>query len=206
MSDKTESFVHRWSRRAQQARHEEAAEPAPPAELPEVEPAPPPEQQQDLPDIETLDGTSDYTAFLGANVPKALRAAALRKAWTSDPSIAAHRPLVEYDWDCNAPGYGRLKPNALSGKLTRDLLRHFQPKGEAPDEPSPVVRIAEAEAPPEVHVAEAEAPPAPATIEDAPEPPPQAQEEEDRQDVDAADAPEMPAEHSRPRHGGARPA
>lgn len=198
MTEKNEGFVHRWSRRAQQARHEEAAEPAHPAQAPEVEPDLDPGQQPELPDIETLDATSDYTAFLGANVPKVLRAAALRKAWTSDPVIAAHRPLVEYDWDCNAPGYGQLKPNDLTGKLTRDLLRHIRSQEERADEPLP-----------EVQVAEAEAPPAPAVVEDAPEPTPQPAEE-DAQDIAAAEMPEGPAEQAddrpRPRHGGARPA
>lgn len=204
MTDNTESFVHRWSRRAQQARHEEAAESAPPAEMPEAEPALDPEQQPELPDIESLDATSDYTAFLSANVPKAMRAAALRKAWTSDPVIAAHRPLVEYDWDCNAPGYGRLKPNDLTGKLSKDLLRHFRPKEEEPLADQPDILIAEAETPPDPALAPEHPEPVPqsATIEedvapgDAPAPP----GEDGDQQTDDGDVP-----RTRIRHGSARP-
>ena len=203
MTDQKEGFVHRWARRAHQARHEQTAEAPPPAEVAEPEPKFDPEDQPELPPIETLDATSDYTAFLGADVPKVVRAAALRKAWTSDPVIAAHRPLVEYDWDCNAPGYGRLKPNDQTGKLARNLLRHFHPKEETAEEPAP-----------EAEIAAAAAPPAPASSEDRPQPIPQAAAvEEDAQDTASADAPapedEAPEEQmarARPRHGGARPA
>ena len=48
--------------------------------------------------------------FLKAAVPDALRLAALRKAWSTDSEIAGFRGFADYDWDFNAPGYGKLLP------------------------------------------------------------------------------------------------
>lgn len=142
MTQEKEGFVHRWTRRAHEARRERATEPAEPPAREVGEPDFGGEELT-LPPLESLHAGSDYRAFLGANVPKALRVAALRKAWTSDPTIAAHRPLVEYDWDCNAPGYGKLKPNDLTGKLARSLIRHFQPEKTPTDDIRPDVLLAE---------------------------------------------------------------
>lgn len=198
--------MHRWARRAHQARHEHPPERAAPPVTEATEPDPECEAPS-LPPLESLDANSDYRAFLGADVPKALRMAALRKAWTSDPSVVAHRPLVEYDWDCNAPGYGRLKPNDLTGKLARDLIRHFRPE-EPPAH----------EAPPDVELA-ADPSENPASVEGRPEPVRQTSSAEGMpRDAGADPAPAYPNEdpgdrsvregddeRTPPRHGSARP-
>lgn len=112
-NDGGESFLSRWSRlkrkepTATETVVEPVAEPAvdvsaegglPPSEVadPTPEAADPP---PDLPDVETLDRDSDYKPFLAANVPTALRNAALRKLWRSDPVFANLDGLNDYDGD-----------------------------------------------------------------------------------------------------------
>ncbi len=53
----------------------------------------------DLPDIDELDGESDYTQFLANGVPEALTRAALQKLWRSDPVFANLDGLNDYDED-----------------------------------------------------------------------------------------------------------
>ncbi len=118
-----DGFLRRWSR----LKTQEPAEPEPTPPEPPEEPAPPEaEEQPALPPIEELGPDSDYTVFLKKNVPAALRAAALRKAWSSNPAITGHKPLVEYAWDYNAPGFGALNvtddPLLIMARL-RDQLR-----------------------------------------------------------------------------------
>jgi Protein of unknown function (DUF3306) len=52
-----------------------------------------------LPPIDELTAESDYTVFLGKNVPQALTNAALRKLWLSDPVFANLDRLNDYDDD-----------------------------------------------------------------------------------------------------------
>lgn len=54
-----------------------------------------------LPSLEELDANSDYTGFLGKDVPEALTRAALRKLWLSDPVFANLDGLNDYDLDYN---------------------------------------------------------------------------------------------------------
>jgi Protein of unknown function (DUF3306) len=93
----------RWSERKQAARRGETGDeptaPAPSAEAPP--PAPAPTEAPVLPPIESLDFHSDYTVFLAKNVPEALRRAALRKLWVSDPVLANLDGLNDYDEDFN---------------------------------------------------------------------------------------------------------
>jgi hypothetical protein len=86
------TFLARWSRRKRGA-----AEPAAP---------PPPEADREIPalsPIETLTAQSDYTPFMRAGVPEAIRNAALRRLWVSDPVYANLDGLVEYGEDYAAP-------------------------------------------------------------------------------------------------------
>ena len=55
--------------------------------------------EADLPSIDGLTAQSDYTVFLKNNVPEALRKAALRKLWVSDPVLANLDGLNDYDDD-----------------------------------------------------------------------------------------------------------
>lgn len=102
------SFLKRWSDRKANAAVEQA-EPSPesitgadPVEPPVdgdaavAEEAPPPVTEADL---EGLTYESDYTKFMGDQVPDALRRRALRQLWRSDPILANLDGLCDYDDD-----------------------------------------------------------------------------------------------------------
>jgi hypothetical protein len=106
-----EGFLRRWSRRKVEARSpapapaeaaSDAAEPAlaSPEQIPEPAPrAPAPIDPKDLPDIESLDASSDFTVFMRPGVPEHLRTLALRKLWRSDPIFSKLDGMVEYGED-----------------------------------------------------------------------------------------------------------
>lgn len=135
MTDRSEGFLARWARLKTEA---VAPQPAPapvPDALPGPAPAPAEAGEADeedpfdldsLPPVETLGRDSDYSAFLHRKVPDALRRAALRRAWTSDPAITGYKPLVEYDWDFNAPGYGALRATDNAAEVAAALFRHLR--------------------------------------------------------------------------------
>jgi hypothetical protein len=66
-----------------------------------------------LPSIDSIGADTDISLFMRPGVPSALRHAALRRAWTSDPAIRDFRGLQENDWDFTAPdsvpGFGTFK-------------------------------------------------------------------------------------------------
>ncbi len=106
------SPLSRWSARKLAARRgevdDEVVAKAPPVEPAPAEPTPPAQAEAQaetetptLPSIDDLDFQSDYTVFLGKNVPEALRRAALRKLWVSDPILANLDGLNDYDEDYN---------------------------------------------------------------------------------------------------------
>ena len=66
-------------------------------EVPAIDPA-------DLPDVESLGKNSDYTVFMQAGVPDALRTTALRKLFASNPGLAVLDGLNEYDEDYSKLG------------------------------------------------------------------------------------------------------
>ncbi|HEY9081394.1 DUF3306 domain-containing protein [Magnetovibrio sp.] len=115
MVDKIEEkgFLQRWSARKLEADRDakmavvplEDAQPASvvaDSEAPsDAEPSAPP---PDLPDVENLDAESDYTGFLGDNVPEDLAKMALRKLWRSDPVLANIDGLNDYDADFSKVG------------------------------------------------------------------------------------------------------
>lgn len=94
---------------------------------------------QNLPSIEGLGPDSEYAVFMRRNVPAVLRRAALRRAWISNPAIAQHKPLVDYDWDFHAPGYGELRagddPTKFLAGLFAPSKRQAEEAKEASDEP-----------------------------------------------------------------------
>lgn len=57
-----------------------------------------------LPDIDSLDETSDFSAFLQEGVPDALRRQALRRLWRLNPVLANLDGLNDYDDDFSAIG------------------------------------------------------------------------------------------------------
>lgn len=121
-------FLSRWSRRKAEAREEKPVE-APvetdvvAGEDTEIDPA-------TLPPVETLTEASDFSVFLKKGVPPALRAAALRKLWLVEPSVVNYQPLVEYNWDFTAPGYGELLPGEDIAKYVKTVFEGSLPKAE----------------------------------------------------------------------------
>jgi uncharacterized protein DUF3306 len=114
-----EPFLTRWSRRKRIAAARLQAKEHPPAGRPRIEPSVPaaaapvanePQAAASLPPIETIDAASDITAFLAPGVPLELTRAALRRAWSADPTIRDFVGLSENAWDFNAaggvPGFG----------------------------------------------------------------------------------------------------
>lgn len=141
MSIDEEGVLRRWSRLKREARDvapEPAADAAPEEEEEPFDPA-------SLPPVESLGADSDYSAFLKPRVPKALRLAALRRAWTTDPAITGYRTLADYDWDFNAPGYGQLRPTDQPKALAEAMFRHLRRAAQEtetvvaqqPDDPDP---------------------------------------------------------------------
>lgn len=112
MAEQDEGFLRRWSRRKQKrAGGDRAPEGAPTAEAREAEEtslpaaasggeeAPAAIEESELPDIESLDGESDYSPFMREGVPEMLRNRALRKLWRSNPVLANLDGLNDYDED-----------------------------------------------------------------------------------------------------------
>ncbi len=176
-SGETEPFLARWSRRKSQARE---VPPPDPAIEPVAAPQPEPIDLASLPSIESLTADSDFTVFLRPGVPDALRNAALQKLWRTEPSVVNYVPLVEYNWDFNAPGYGALKATDDVAKLARQVWGGLKPPADEPP------ATAESATPPQP-------PPAP-----PPDPPPLPIASSA---PDASSTPELP----RRKHGGALP-
>jgi Protein of unknown function (DUF3306) len=163
-------FLARWSRLKRKARAEPRSEvgrqpailEASPRE-PASAPAAPTPATPELPPLESLGKDSDYTPFMRADVPDALRNEALQRLWRSDPVFANLDGLLEYGEDFGAafkaggvvatvyrvlegmPGLGPDEPRAQAkeGAAT-------PPAGaaEAPPEPPPSEQPVAAEAAP----------------------------------------------------------
>jgi Protein of unknown function (DUF3306) len=118
-----ESFLVRWSRRKRAEAANKSGHPKPEnagdegAAKPAAAPPPPRETRSlvdpgSLPPIETIGPGSDIRPFLAAGVPADLTRAALRRAWSADPTIRDFIGLSENSWDFNAvggvPGFGSL--------------------------------------------------------------------------------------------------
>jgi hypothetical protein len=56
-----------------------------------------------LPSLDAIVPGADVTAFLQSHVPEALRTAALRKLWVTDPEIRSFVEMADYQWDFNNP-------------------------------------------------------------------------------------------------------
>ena len=107
---KDESFLGRWSRRKAEAKTAEDTAPVDPeilseAETPEGTPAtqesgePPAFDPSTLPDIDSLGPGSDFSMFMQAGVPPALKTKALRKLWRVKPELANLDGLIDYGED-----------------------------------------------------------------------------------------------------------
>jgi hypothetical protein len=109
MATDDKDFLARWSRRKQAAR-EGLGEPEPdasqpPAETETAEAAAPETSEAACEDafadvdFEALDYGSDYTRFMGKDVPEMVQRRALRALWRSDPVLANVDGLNDYDED-----------------------------------------------------------------------------------------------------------
>ena len=108
MAESDDSFVGRWSRlkRGERIRDETPGpgESVPVPAVPptgEAEPADPADSAvvENLPDIDSLDESADFTVFLKEGVPEELRKRALRKLWRLNPIFANLDGLNDYDED-----------------------------------------------------------------------------------------------------------
>jgi hypothetical protein len=105
--DEIQGFLSRWSQRKRAA--EESAEKAAvdpgaaedrEAAAGQAEPAgEAPVRPEDLPDIDTLDATSDFKVFMKQGVPSSLKRKALNKLWHSDPFFNEICMLDDYNLD-----------------------------------------------------------------------------------------------------------
>jgi hypothetical protein len=79
-----------------------------------------------LPSIEKIDIGTDIRGFLQTGVPPELTLAALRRAWTSDPSIRDFIGIAENQWDFNDPtsifGFGPMRATDNSQALLAQAL------------------------------------------------------------------------------------
>lgn len=150
-----DNFLSRWSRRK---RGDDTGDPQPEksgeqssnqATLPrektgqavakdEVAASPPPEfDVASLPPIESIGAGTDISAFMQTGVPSALRHAALRRAWSTDPAIRDFMGPTENYWDAAGPdgmipGFGELDPGLDVKRMVAELF------GETPqDRPQP---------------------------------------------------------------------
>jgi hypothetical protein len=123
-----ESFLARWSRRKRGAALETHARPEPAATERGAEPvppdqAPPPIDPATLPPLESIGAGSDIRAFLAVGVPADLTRAALRRAWSADPTIRDFVGLSENSWDFTAaggvPGFGSVTEDEVRRLLER---------------------------------------------------------------------------------------
>lgn len=125
-----EGFLDRWSRLKQTTRTEAAALPGGEVTQPPT-PASPPVPPPEPPSLESLQSRSDFASFLRNELPKEVRLATLRQAWRADRVIAGHRPLVDYDWNFNAPGYGRPLPTDSPDQLIESLFGYLRRAADA---------------------------------------------------------------------------
>lgn len=107
-------FLSRWSERKRAVRAEEDGQGDAPGSQ-EASAAPQAASQEELDanraaaeaiDLETLTDTSDYAPFLRRGVPAALKSAALKKLWRSNPVFAVLDGLNDYDEDFTWPTSG----------------------------------------------------------------------------------------------------
>lgn len=172
MSDKDElrdheSLLTRWSRRkrralagcaAQQPKidaHPDTNGAASPVEVSAEHPI---VDSMSLPPIESIDAGTDIRVFLAKGVQPELASAALRRTWTSDPTICDFIGLSENSWDFNAdggiPGFGSIAASEVE-RLVAQLCGQPEPRYSAPSSAAQCSRSALAEqCPTEVRPAE----------------------------------------------------
>jgi hypothetical protein len=195
-----EGFLRRWSRRKTEARSAATATSEDPSDAAERAPASPeraaePEQAalapvdpKDLPDIESLDASSDYTVFMRPGVPLELRNQALRKLWRSDPLLANLDGLLEYGEDYTIPSWPK-GTVSTAYRIGRGFVTEIEKLGAAGDQPAIPQQPVTGRLP---ETGKAVAAPDPKPAADAPADPPQPSPESTGSD--AAETASPPAE------------
>ncbi len=160
MADPEDPFLARWSRRKRSPRRDQRApdaeperrdsdaladapaEDKPPAAVAEPGVAEPGAAAEELPDIGSLDKTSDFTVFLKEGVPEVIRRKALRRLWRLDPVLANLDGLNDYDEDFSVAGLvvGHLKTLYKVGKGYLD--EDDTPDAETPEDEVSVAQAA----------------------------------------------------------------
>ena len=101
-----------------------------------------------LPPVDSIGAGTDISAFMQAGVPTALRHAALRRAWSTDPAIRDYLGPTENFWDAagpdGIPGFGELDPGLDVKRMVAELFGET-----SPDKPEPEQNDS-ANAPPQV--------------------------------------------------------
>jgi hypothetical protein len=141
-------------------------------------------------------------------VPEALRKAALRKLWTTDPEISGFIEMADYQWDFNNPDSIPGWSSSLKAEDATRLLGRMFGLDDAKDEPVPAKSEGgdETADPPAVSAAlekdPADLPPPVFAAKEAPEP---ANDEPVHVASQNKQAESVICRQSRKRHGGALP-
>jgi len=174
MMSEPEDFLTRWSRR-KRAPADAAASPAQPAErdaapapaaigtqqpaapLPTGEPTSSATEAavdlSKLPALDSITAVTDIRPFLAPGVPAELTRAALRRVWTTDPSIRDFIGLAENQWDFTAPegapGFGTLADTEQIRRLVAKVIGTAEPEttATAPSERQAIASAGTASAP-----------------------------------------------------------
>ena len=126
-----------WSRRRAAVAAEEVVAAAPEAAAPEA--AAPEMAEIDeaealrelgLPEPETLGPGDDFAAFMGRAVPAALRRRALRRLWTTNPTLANLDAMVDYGGDFTDAALASRRV-ATAYEVGRGMARHARRLAEA---------------------------------------------------------------------------
>jgi Protein of unknown function (DUF3306) len=152
MSDESETFLARWSKRKAEARLREpdaeaALTPAATAPVPATGDHDEPAEValEDLPPIDSITAETDLTQWLRKKVPEEWKQAALSRMWAADPAISQFTGLADYAWDWNVPdgvpGFGPLRAAddvaQLLAQAIGQLPESKEPEaGETADEPA----------------------------------------------------------------------
>lgn len=130
-------FLSRWSRRKQAARDARLAPDDAASPPPAAEPAPAAQSPDELPlpSLDDITPGADVKAFFAPHVPEALRKAALRKLWTTDPIIKDFIEIAENQYDFanpdSIPGWSSTLPELdVQRILGRMLAGASQPQDE----------------------------------------------------------------------------
>lgn len=123
--DNEESLVSRWSRRKQDAREtvDHPLDPLTPPAQDESSEMPRALTDADMPDLDSMDESSDYSGFLSPQVSDQLRTRALRQLFRL-PGLGVRDGLDDYDDDfTQMPTLGNVVTHEMRRMLARELSR-----------------------------------------------------------------------------------